>query len=76
MTPFAKKRGTDLNGIFALFTKDVPLRRVASADEIGCICSYLASDDASFMTGAVLPIDGGTAIVDISGAAIHTIAKS
>ncbi len=76
MAPFAKKLGTDLNGIFSLFTKDVPLRRIASTDEIGGICSYLASDDASFMTGAVLPIDGGTAIVDISGAAINNIAKS
>jgi meso-butanediol dehydrogenase/(S,S)-butanediol dehydrogenase/diacetyl reductase len=75
MGPFAKKLGTDLNGIFSLFTKDVPLRRVASSDEIGGLCSYLASDDSSFMTGVVLPIDGGTAIVDISGAAINNIAK-
>jgi len=73
MTPFAKKLGTDLEGIFALFTKDVPLRRVATTDEIGGICSYLASDDSSYMTGVVLPIDGGTAIVDISGAAINNI---
>jgi meso-butanediol dehydrogenase / (S,S)-butanediol dehydrogenase / diacetyl reductase len=75
MSPFAKKRGTDLDGIFKLFTKDVPLRRVASTDEIGGICSYLASDDGSYMTGVVLPIDGGTAIVDISGAAINSIAN-
>jgi meso-butanediol dehydrogenase / (S,S)-butanediol dehydrogenase / diacetyl reductase len=76
MGPFAKKHGTDLEGIFSLFTKDVPLRRVASTDEIGGICSYLASDDAAFMTGVVLPIDGGTSIVDISGAAINSIAQS
>jgi meso-butanediol dehydrogenase/(S,S)-butanediol dehydrogenase/diacetyl reductase len=75
MGPFAEKLGTDLNGIFSLFTKDVPLRRVAASDEIGGICSYLASDDASFMTGVVLPVDGGTAIVDVSGAAINNIAK-
>jgi NAD(P)-dependent dehydrogenase (short-subunit alcohol dehydrogenase family) len=75
MTPFARKLGTDLDGIFALFTKDVPLRRVAASEEIGGICSYLASDDSSFMTGVVLPVDGGTAIVDISGAAINNIAK-
>ena len=76
MTPFAKKHGTDLDGIFALFTKDLPLRRLASTDEVGGICSYLASDDSSFMTGVVLPVDGGTAIVDISGAAINNIIKS
>ena len=70
---FAKKLGTDLEGVFAFFTKDVPLRRVASTDEIGGICSYLASDDSSFVTGVVLPVDGGAAIVDISGAAIGNI---
>jgi meso-butanediol dehydrogenase / (S,S)-butanediol dehydrogenase / diacetyl reductase len=71
MTPFAKQLGTDLEGLFSLFTKDVPLRRAATTDEVGGICSYLASDDSSYMTGVVLPIDGGTAIVDISGAAIN-----
>ena len=76
MTPFAKKLGTNLEGIFALFTKDVPLRRSAATEEMGGICSYLASDDSSYMTGVVLPIDGGTAIVDISGAAINNIAQA
>jgi len=28
------------------------------------------------MTGVVLPVDGGTAIVDISGAAINSMEKS
>jgi meso-butanediol dehydrogenase/(S,S)-butanediol dehydrogenase/diacetyl reductase len=76
MTPFAEKLGTNLEGIFSLFTRDVPLRRVASTDEVGGLCSYLASDDSSYMTGVVLPIDGGTAIVDVSGAAINNIAKA
>lgn len=76
MGPFAQKLGVSLEELFGLFTKDVPLRRVASTEEVGGVCSYLASDDSSFMTGVVLPIDGGTAIVDISGAAINNIAKA
>jgi meso-butanediol dehydrogenase/(S,S)-butanediol dehydrogenase/diacetyl reductase len=48
----------------------VPLRRTASPREITGICSYLASDDSSFMTGSVLLVDGGAAIVDVSGAAL------
>jgi meso-butanediol dehydrogenase/(S,S)-butanediol dehydrogenase/diacetyl reductase len=75
MAPFTERLGTDLEGVFAYFTKDVPLRRLASTDEITGICSYLASDESSFMTGVVLPIDGGSAIVDISGAAINNVAK-
>jgi len=74
MRHFTKRLGAaDLEGVFAYFTRDVPLRRVAAPDEIGGVCSFLASDDASYVTGVVLPADGGTAIVDISGAAINNI---
>jgi meso-butanediol dehydrogenase/(S,S)-butanediol dehydrogenase/diacetyl reductase len=73
MRHFTKKLGTDLQGVFSFFTKDVPLRRLASPDEIGRICSFLASDESSFVTGVVLPTDGGTAIVDVSGAAINNM---
>jgi NAD(P)-dependent dehydrogenase (short-subunit alcohol dehydrogenase family) len=48
----------------------VPLRRACKPEEIAGLCSYLASDDSSFMTGAALLIDGGAAIVDVSGAAV------
>ena len=75
MGPFAKALGTDVGGVFDFFSKDVPLRRLASPEEISGLCSYLASDDSSFMTGAVLVIDGGTAIVDVSGAAVGEISK-
>ncbi len=73
MESFQKKLGTDLDGVFSYFTRDVPLRRLASPHEITGICSHLASDDSSYMTGVVLPVDGGTAIVDISGAAINNM---
>jgi meso-butanediol dehydrogenase/(S,S)-butanediol dehydrogenase/diacetyl reductase len=76
MEPFAKMLGTDVDDIFSRFSKDVPLHRVAVPEEIAGLCSYLASDDSSYMTGAVIPIDGGAAIVDISGAAISTIVQS
>lgn len=38
------------------------LKRVASPEEIARSALYLASDDSSFMTGAVLLVDGGVSI--------------
>ncbi len=35
------------------------LERVGTPDEIAALASFLASDDSSFITGAVIPIDGG-----------------
>ena len=37
----------------------VPLRRYASADEIAGVVTFLASDQAAYVTGAVIPVDGG-----------------
>lgn len=39
--------------------KRYPLRRFGHADEIAAAILYLASDEAAFVTGAALPVDGG-----------------
>ncbi|HEY8729807.1 MAG TPA: 3-oxoacyl-ACP reductase FabG [Acidothermaceae bacterium] len=37
----------------------IPLRRYATSDEIATVIRFLASDDAAYITGAVIPVDGG-----------------
>ena len=70
LSPLAEALGTDLEGVFGRISSMVPLRRTADPGEITGICSYLASDDSTFMTGSVLLVDGGAAIVDVAGAAL------
>jgi NAD(P)-dependent dehydrogenase (short-subunit alcohol dehydrogenase family) len=46
--------------VASAFAETVPLKRIASPDEIKGLALYLASGASSFMTGVVIPIDGGT----------------
>ena len=39
----------------------VPLQRVGTADEVADAVSFLASDAASYITGQILPVNGGMA---------------
>jgi 3-oxoacyl-[acyl-carrier protein] reductase len=68
--PLAKALNTDYDGVAKILSASLPLRRLAEPEEMAGVCVFLASDDSSFMTGAVLMVDGGANIVDVSGAAM------
>jgi NAD(P)-dependent dehydrogenase (short-subunit alcohol dehydrogenase family) len=55
--------GTDSEGLSATFRDRVPLGRVGRPEDIASAVSFLASDDASFITGVELFVDGGLAQV-------------
>jgi len=75
MENFALKLGLDKEGVKTLLSEDVPLHRVADPSDITGTCVYLASEDSSFTTGAVIMVDGGAAVVDIGRAAIQRALK-
>jgi len=46
----------------AKFIASIPLGRLARPSDIAAACIYLASDEAEFITGVVLPVDGGRTV--------------
>lgn len=48
-----------IQGLRADWERRVPMNRFARAEEIAAVAAFLASDDASYLTGASIPVDGG-----------------
>ena len=50
---------------YALATAQVPLRRPADPGEVAGVIAFLAGDQASAVTGAILTVDCGATVVDL-----------
>ena len=46
----------------AKFTAGIPLGRFSTAQDVANACLYLASDEAEFITGVCLEVDGGRCV--------------
>jgi 3-oxoacyl-[acyl-carrier protein] reductase len=43
----------------AAYVKAIPVGRMAAPEEVADVVRFLASDAARYVTGAVIPVDGG-----------------
>lgn len=57
-TPMTEDMKSD-GALMAKFAERIPLGRGADPSEIAAVVAFLASDDASFVSGVAMPVDGG-----------------
>ncbi|MBC2839598.1 SDR family oxidoreductase [Robiginitalea sp. SC105] len=55
----AKQMGIAPEEVADALREKVPLRRLGQPGEYGYLAAFLASDQAAYLTGAVIPLDGG-----------------
>jgi NAD(P)-dependent dehydrogenase (short-subunit alcohol dehydrogenase family) len=58
-TFFGRDPGADMADLMEAFISLIPMQRPATPAEIAGVVAFLASDDAGFVTGATIPVDGG-----------------
>ncbi len=56
---FGREPGADVDELVRAFVSNIPLGRASQPTEIASVVAFLASDDASFITGVTIPVDGG-----------------
>jgi len=62
-TPVHAKAGMQPGQMASIAQQIVPLARMGQAEEVASVALFLASEDASYITGGELFVDGG--LVDL-----------
>lgn len=55
----AKEQGISEEEVFKNLEASVPVKRIGKAEEYGYLVAFLASDQAAYLTGTQIPLDGG-----------------
>ncbi|MBZ5536699.1 MAG: SDR family oxidoreductase [Acidobacteriia bacterium] len=55
----AQTRGVSKDQIIAEWVQQIPMRRLGKPEELGALIAFLASERASYITGAAIQVDGG-----------------
>lgn len=56
---FGREPGAGIGDLMSAFISNIPLGRPAQPEEIASVIAFLASDDAAYVTGVTIPVDGG-----------------
>ena len=66
MEVIVEKHGLgSIDEAYRLVTKDVPLGRPATPEEVSNVICFVASGEAAMMNGSILTVDGGATVVDL-----------
>lgn len=60
-----KHKLSSIEEAYRLVTRDVPLGRPATSEEVANVICFLASSEASAMNGSIVTVDGGSTVVDL-----------
>jgi 2-hydroxycyclohexanecarboxyl-CoA dehydrogenase len=63
-TPMLRRAtaGGDVGNIEQMASRLIPVRRAGTTDEIAATCAFLCSDEAAFITGQVVGVNGGAVL--------------